>query len=365
MLILFRALSAVGGAAVIPSSLALIADAFDPEERVKAFGWWSATIAVAPLLGVVAGGFVVESLGWRWLFFAQFPFGVAALVLGFVVLHESRGEAAAFDAAGTVLSIAGLGALILALNRGPVGGWDWLSMPMVVTALGAVALLVAFVRVEARIASPVLPIGFFRRRRFSAAVGANFCVNFAYMGGFFITSMMLAEPALFGYRADQVALAVAPRAASLGIMGPIGGYLAARHGGRRMASAGAALMVASMVLLALVDAGDPYLVVFPGLVLSGFGLGLVGPTAAATVTNEATSDDLGRVSAALNMGASIGSSLGIATMQAVLAGVAAHPANPGIDAFRASYLFGAGASVLGLVAAANLGPGDGRDPSTE
>jgi hypothetical protein len=65
------------------------------------------------------------------------------------------------------------------------------------------------------------------------------------------------------------------------------------------------------------------------------------------------------------MGASIGSSLGIATMQAVLAGVAAHPANPGIDAFRASYLFGAGASVLGLVAAANLGPGDGRDPSTE
>src|SRR5918995_899291 len=99
---------------------------------------------------------------------------------------------------------------------------------MLTTVSLAVAALVAFVIVEIRAEAPVLPVDYFRRRRFAGAVGANFCANFAYMGGFFITSLMLADPDLFGYRPDQVALAVSPRAASLGIMGPIGGYRAAR-----------------------------------------------------------------------------------------------------------------------------------------
>ena len=356
-LILFRAIAAIGSAAVVPSALALIAVAFEPDERVKAMGWWSATIAAAPLLGVILGGFVVEAVGWRWIFFGQFPFGVVALALGFVVLRESKGEEGQdLDVAGCVLSIAGLGGMLLVLNRGLDGDWSWTGVPLVSTALLSLSCLVGFVVVETRSRSPILPVSYFRRPRFAGAVGANFFANFAYMGGFFITSVMLADPELFGYRADQVALAVSPRAASLGVMGPIGGYLAARYGGRAMATTGMALIVVSMGALAIATDGVAYPWILPGLVLSGFGLGLVAPPTAATVTNEATANDLSAASGALNMGASIGSSMGIATMSAVLSGAAATTARPGSGAFSTAFVVGGALCVIGLVAAWNLRP---------
>jgi len=354
MLIAFRAVAAIGSAAVVPSSLALIAVVFDPEDRVKAFGWWSATAALSPVVGVILGGLVVEAFGWRWLFFGQFPFAVVALVLGAVILEESRGEIAPFDWGGTVLSVLGLGSVILVLNRGPVGQWGWGSPELIACAGFGVACLVAFVAVEKRVRSPIILVDLFKRRPFSAGVAANFFGNFAYMGAFFITSLMLAEPDLFGYHAGEVALAVAPRAAALGLMGPVGGYLAARYGGRRMATLGMALVGVSMLLLASLDAGTAYLVILPGLVISGIGLGLVGPPSVAAVTNEAPSEDLGAAGAAVNLGASFGSSMGIATMQAVLIATAASTNAPGMHAYSMAFLAGAVATGLGMVATLNL-----------
>jgi MFS family permease len=283
-------------------------------------------------------------------------------VLGAVVLRESKGDAGArFDVAGSVLSMVGLGALLLAVNRGPTGSWEWASLIELVTIAVAVVALAAFVRVELRSEEPLVPVSLFRSRRFSAAIGANFLTNFAYMGGFFITSLMLAD--LYGYQANEVALGISPRAAALGVMGPIGGYLAARYGGRRMATLGMVAMLLSMLTLAALDEGSAYVAVLPGLVLSGFGLGLVAPPTAATVANAAPEEDLAAASASLNLGASLGSSLGIATMQAVLLTVAASAANPGAGAYSAAFLFGAGASAVGLVAALNLGPADARAPT--
>ncbi|MFA5885715.1 MAG: MFS transporter [Acidimicrobiia bacterium] len=354
VLIACRALAAIGSAAVVPSSLALIAVQFDREERVKAFGWWSAVAALSPVVGVILGGLVVEAFGWRWLFFGQFPFAVVALVLGAVILEESRGERAPFDYAGTVLSVLGLGSLILVLNRGPVGKWGWGSPETSACFVFAIACLVAFVQVERRVQSPILLVDLFKRRPFSAGVAANFFGNFAYMGGFFITSLMLAEPDLFGYHAGQVALAVAPRAAALGLMGPVAGYLAVRYGGRRMATLGMALVGVSMLMLASLDPGSAYLWILPGLVISGIGLGLVGPPSVAAVTNEAASQDLGAAGAAVNLGSSFGSSMGIATMQAVLVATAASASAPGMHAFSMAFLAGAIATGFGLLATLNL-----------
>jgi len=354
-LILFRAVAAIGGAAVVPSSLALIAVVFPPEERVKAYGWWSATAAGSPLVGVVLGGLVIEAFGWRWLFFGQFPFALVALVLGWLVLRESRGERARFDLGGTILSVVGLGSVILLLNRGPVGTWAWGSAPMVGVALLAVTCLVAFVAVELRVASPIVPVRLFRRRPFTAGVAASFCGNFAYMGGFFITSLMLAEPGLFGYSAAMVAWAVAPRAVALAAMGPGAGYLAARFGGRRMATTGMVAVAASMVMLAALTPDASYWWILPGLLVSGVGLGLIGPPAVAAVTNEAPDDDLGAAGAAVNLGAAFGTSMGIATMQAVLVGSSVG-GPPTMAAFSAAFLAGAVVTVLGIGATLGLGP---------
>lgn len=354
-LIALRAASAIASAAVVPASLALISVEFAAHERVKAFGWWSASTAISPVVGVVLGGLVVDAFGWRWLFYGQFPFSALAVVAGAVVLRESTGERDPFDVWGTVLSVTGLGLVILAINRGPVGRWAWGSTELVVCATAAVALIVAFVVVERRVTAPILPIRLFARRAFSAGVAANFFVNFAYMGGFFITSVMLAEPDLWGWSPGKVSLAVAPRALSLGVMGPIAGFLTARFGGRRTATVGMLLVVASMAVLASLPAGAGYGLILLGLVLSGFGLGLVGPPATAAVTNEAADDDLGAAGAAVNLGASFGSSVGIATMQAVLLTAAVAPDAPGMHAFSLAFDAGIVAALVGIVSTLALG----------
>jgi len=354
-LIALRAASAIASAAVVPASLALISVEFVAHERVKAFGWWSASTALSPVLGVVLGGLVVEAFGWRWLFYGQFPFSALSVVAGAVVLRESKGERTRFDVWGTVLSVSGLGLVILAINRGPVGAWAWASPQLVVCAVVSVSLVVAFVLVERRVVAPILPVHLFARRAFSAGVAANFFANFAYMGGFFITSLMLAEPDLWGWSAGRVSLAVAPRALSLGIMGPVAGFLTARFGGRRTATAGMLLIAASMVVLATLEAGAGYGMILLGLVLSGFGLGLVGPPATAAVTNEAAADDLGAAGAAVNLGASFGSSVGIATMQAVTLTAAVSADAPGMHAFSLAFEAGMIAALIGIVSTLALG----------
>ena len=147
---------------------------------------------------------------------------------------------------------------------------------------------------------------------------------------------------------------MAPRAAALGLMGPVAGYLAARYGGRRMATLGMALVGVSMLMLASLDAGAMYLWILPGLVISGIGLGLIGPPSVAAVTNEAAAEDLGAAGAAVNLGASFGSSMGIAVMQAVLVATAASAEAPGMHAYSMAFLAGAVATVIGMVATLNL-----------
>lgn len=348
-LIATRVLAAVAGAAVAPSSMALIAEAFEPEERVKAMGWWSATIAVSPLAGVVTGGFLIEWFSWRWLFYSQFPFGVVALVLGLVVLRESKNPVKQrFDYPGAALSVVGLGSLLIVFNQGE--SWGWTSGAIVLAAVVAVVGLVAFAYVELHSPHPVIPVQYFRNVRFVAALSMNAFGQFAYMGAFFITSLMLRD--VFAYSAAAVALAVAPRAASLGIMGPIGGMFNDRIGGRTLAVTGMSFIVASNLLLAAINPGSSYLAhILPGLVIAGFGLGLIAPQASATITNVADRGDLSAASGALAMFVSVGQSMGIAIMQVLVAVHSGGAIVPGSDDYSFSYLIGAFICSIGLVAA--------------
>jgi len=121
-----------------------------------------------------------------------------------------------------------------------------------------------------------------------------------------------------------------------------------------MATLGMALVGVSMLMLASLDAGAMYVWILPGLVISGIGLGLVGPPSVAAVTNEAAAEDLGAAGAAVNLGASFGSSMGIAVMQAVLVATAASTEAPGMHAYSMAFLAGGVATVIGMVATLNL-----------
>lgn len=360
LLVATRVLAAIAGSAVMPSSMALIADAFSPEERPRAMGWWQATVAISPLAGVVTGGFLIEAFSWRWLFYSQFPLGIVAMILGIVILKESKAVVRQrFDYLGATLSVVGLSGLLIVLNQG--ADWGWTSPVLLASGALGVLAMAAFVIVEVRSDHPVLPVQYFRNVRFAAAITMNYFGMFAYMGAFFITSLMLRD--VFAYTAAGVSLAVAPRAASLGLMGPLGGNLTHKLGGKTLAVSGMLLIVVSMFMLAAIDPGDGYVVhILPGLVLAGFGLGLIAPQASTTVTNEVEPDDYSAASGALSMFVSIGQSMGIAVMQ-VLVAVKATTQIPGSEAYSFSYLAGGLICAVGIVAAffIPMRPGRQRD----
>jgi MFS family permease len=185
-LIIFRTLSASFGAATAPPAMAMINGLFEADERVKALGYFSFVQAGAPVIGVVAGGPLVEAVGWRVIFLVQAPLCIVAFLAALVRMPETeRRERSRFDVAGIVLLGVGITAFLLAVNRGSVWGW---SNPGV--AGGFVIFLVcvpAFLAVERRADEPLIPPSWLRKRNITAPVASQFFANFAYMGGFIVT----------------------------------------------------------------------------------------------------------------------------------------------------------------------------------
>jgi EmrB/QacA subfamily drug resistance transporter len=345
-LIAFRTLGAATGAGVGPASIAIINRLFPRERRVQAMGYWSMVAAGGPVVGVVAGGPVVEAFGWRWIFIAQVPLTLVGLVLAMVVLPETeRRGRVPFDVAGAVVLALGATSLLFAINRGPLWGW---SDPLIVAGFVVAPLaVVAFVLVERRVAHPLLPLAYVRRRNFSFAIATQCFTNFAYMGGFVITPIFLES--VFDYPETRVGGLMIARPLAFAIAGPLAGYVAVRVGERTSAVAGAAFVVASMVALSSVSTGTSDLVIMGALALSGVGLGCSSPALAASIANAVDERDLGVAGAFQQMMTQLGVVVGIQVMQTV--SVVRQPAVGDVAAYGEAYLVGAAAAGLGVVCA--------------
>ena len=182
-----RAVQGIGGAAMFAVSLALVAQEFPPgRERATAMGVYGATIGVSVAVGPLVGGAITSGLGWRWVFFLNVPVGIAAIVLTFARIRESRDpNATRVDWLGVTTFSTALLMLVLALVRGNDDGW---GSPLIVSLLaGAGLLLAAFVAIERFVAEPMLPLGLFRRSAFTGvqlaavAVSASLFALFLYL----------------------------------------------------------------------------------------------------------------------------------------------------------------------------------------
>ena len=276
-------------------------------------GYWTMVGAGGPVVGVVAGGPIVETFGWRWIFVAQAPLAVAGLLMALVVLPETTRRKAEFDVAGAVVLAVGATSLLVAINRGPSWGW---SSPAIVAgfALAPIAV-VAFLVIERRVPSPLLPLAYLRRRNFTFAIATQCCTNFAYMGGFVITPLFLGS--VFDYPETRVGGLMIARPLAFAIAGPLAGYAAVRVGERTSAVTGAVFVVASMVALSSVAPGSSDLVIIGALALSGIGLGCSSPSLAASIANAVDERDLGVAGAFQQMMTQLGVVLGIQLMQTV------------------------------------------------
>jgi EmrB/QacA subfamily drug resistance transporter len=342
-LIAIRVLAAIPGAATGPASMALIMRAFPEDDRVKAMGWWSLVGAGAPVIGLVAGGPLVDALGWRTIFLIQAPLALVALAVAFPILRETpHSERESIDYSGAfVLAVAAV-APLLALTLGNQSGW---TQPLVLVLFGVTPFaLVAFVVVERRAAHPLLPLEFFTRRNYTASLVAQFFSNFAYMGGFIVTPLLMQR--VFGFSVAETSLAMVCRPLTFSVSAPIAGYVAVRVGERRASVFGCVLIIVSMACFALGASTETLALVFGALSLSGLGLGASQPSLISSAANAVEPHRLGVANAAQVMVTQIGVVAGIQVVSTVQGG------SGSAGSFTLAYVLGGVIAVAGVFGAA-------------
>ncbi|HEX9260689.1 MAG TPA: MFS transporter [Acidimicrobiales bacterium] len=319
-LIAFRTLSATFGSATGPAAIAMINRLFDSDERVKALGFWSFVSAGAPVLGVVAGGPLVDAIGWRIIFLIQAPLCFGGMLVGLLLLPETeRGSDRTFDWRGAVCLGGGVTLLLLALNRGTI--WGWTNLAVMAGFVLAPALLALFVFVERRAVAPLMPLEWLRRRNIVAPIGAQSFANFAYMGGFILMPVLLEKG--LGYSTAVVGLFIIARPLAFALAAPLAGIVTVRVGERVAGVFGAATVGTSMVCLSLIGAGTAGWFIAFALALSGIGLGISSPAMGATVANAVDEADLGVAGALQQLMTQVASVVGVTVLQSVQVGTEA------------------------------------------
>ena len=355
-LIAARTLGGMVGASIGAASMALVMSVFDKADRVKALGFWSLVGAGGPVIGVAVGGPVIQLFGWRWMFFLQVPLLAIAAALAVAILPEraagrrqlTRGELELdWMGAGTIAGA--VASFLLALTFLPGRG---LLSPLVLGLLGiAVVGLVAFGAAERHAREPIFPLLYLQKRNFVFPLLAQSFSNFAYLGAFFLTPLLLEE--VFGYAHNQSAVGFLslPRPIVFSGIAPFAGYLAVRIGERTSAVIGTTAVVLSMGVFALAGHGSGIAFIEIALVLSGVGLGVASPSLSATVSNEFDPEDLGTAAAAQQLMNQLGTVAGIQVMSTVIESAHGRGGAALLSSFHTAYLVGGGVALLGVVAA--------------
>lgn len=322
LLIAFRMVQAVGGAALIPASLALVMHAFTHEQLPRAVAIWGAAGAVAGALGPTLGAAIVQSLGWRWAFFINLPVGIYTVIAGRTSLHESSSPETRIPSIGGVVLVAVAAGLVsYAVVGAETAGWTSTRTLGLFAASGAV--LVAFVVHQGRSAAPVLDLDLFRIRNFRWASLAMLVFGTAFSALFLGSILFLTN--VWGWSILEAGFGVAPGPMFVGLISPRVGTLAGRVGQRPLLLLGGALYACSGAYrLLMLGPESAYLVdYFPSMVLSGIGVGLVFPQLSSVVAQALPTNRRGVGGAALQAGRQFGGTFGVALTVAFLSAGAA------------------------------------------
>ncbi|MFF7384157.1 DHA2 family efflux MFS transporter permease subunit [Streptomyces griseoluteus] len=322
LLVVFRMVQAVGGSMLNPVAMSIITNTFtDPRERARAIGVWGAVVGISMAAGPLAGGLLVESVGWRSIFWVNLPVGLAALLLTLRFVPESRAPRPRRpDPVGQVLVIALFGSLTYAIIEAPDAG----PAEVLPFAAVAVAALLALLIYEPRRAEPLIDLRFFRSAPFSGATGIAVSA-FAALGGFLFLSTLYLQN-VRGLDALHAGLWMLPMAVPTLLCAPLSGRLVGSRGPRLPLLIAGAAMTVSGLLFALFEAETSNVTLFLGYVLFGIGFGFVN----APITNTAVSGmpraQAGVAAAVASTSRQLGQTLGVAVIGAVLAaGIGSSP----------------------------------------
>jgi EmrB/QacA subfamily drug resistance transporter len=343
-LVAFRALQGLGGGTLIPVGTTMITRAFPPAERIKANRVVAGPTLLAPALGPVIGGALVDGLSWRWIFYINLPVGAAMLVIGLLFLPRgSEQQAGRFDLPGFLLAAAGFPLLLYALSVGASAGWG--SAVVLGTGLAGLVLLAVFVAIEQRVPAPLLRLRLYENRLFRATALQQAIASGGFNGTLFLAPLLLQSG--LGFSAVHSGLCTFTEAVG-GITGiQLTSRLYPRTGPRRLMVAGmtgAATVIALMALAGRPDASwlIPLLMYFNGFSF-GFAFSPAQTANMATITAAETS----HASTLQNTLRQAGSAAGVALLGTVLAATGAGPRD--LAGYHLAFLAAAGLMVMALV----------------
>jgi EmrB/QacA subfamily drug resistance transporter len=312
-----RLAQGAAGAILSPSVFSITSVTFEEgAERNKALGILGAIAGSGAAIGVLLGGVLTEYLGWEWIFFVNVPIGLLALLLVPRVVRESHADGLMrhFDAWGAVTVTASLMLFVYGLTETTSRGW---GSGVVIGALVASALLMAvFLAIEARSRSPLVPLGFFRRRTPTGANVIGFGLGTAIFGMFFLLSLYMQQ--VLGFSAIKTGVGYLAVALTAVVASAVSQALVSRVGVRPILSIGLGLLAGGLVYFTFVSVGGSYFVdLFPGFLLIGVGLGFSFVPVSIAALAGVTGKDAGLASGLINTSQQIGGALGLAILTTV------------------------------------------------
>jgi DHA2 family multidrug resistance protein-like MFS transporter len=316
-LIAARALMGLGAAAVMPATLSIISNVFEPAERPKAIGIWAGAVGLGIAIGPIVGGALLGHFWWGSVFLINVPIVLLGVVLIRVLVPESRNpKPGLLDPVGVVLSVVGLMLVVYSLIK--VGDLGSARPPQVwATFLSGVLVLAVFVWYERRIDHPTLDITLFKEPKFSASVGAICLVFFALMGTFFF--MVFYLQTVRGYTPLRSGVLLLPFAIAQIIASPRSAKLVRRFGAKAVCTGGMLLVSSTFVGYALLDQHSSIWLLEAIFFVQGFGMGNIMPPATETIMSSLPREKAGAGSAINNVSRQIGGALGLAVLGSILA----------------------------------------------